>query len=88
MKIKEEFALRYDLDGAYIVRRLPDGSEREASPLSETAAMAWECLVRGDSREAAVRAIAGEYEGTDPARISQDLDGLIEELIALGYAEP
>jgi hypothetical protein len=87
MKIKKEYSLRYELDDIVIVKREPDGTEREVSPLSQSAAMAWEGIEKGVSREAIIQGIAQEFDGADEAVVAQDLDALMAQLVALGYAE-
>ncbi len=86
MKIKPEYTLRYEED-ICIVKKEPDGAEREICPLSDTAAMAWEGIERGHSREDIVRAIMDEFEGAEPGQVERELDALMDRLVALGYAE-
>jgi len=87
MKILPEYSIDYESDDITIVRREPDGSRREVSPLSPSAAMAWEGFQRGMSREAIVDSIVGEFDGADRAVVERELDALAAQLIALGYAE-
>jgi len=87
MKIKPEFSVRFDEDDICIVRTRPDGTEEIVSPLSASAAMAWEGVERGMSREAIAEAVATEFEGADLAAVERDLDALLAQLLALGYAE-
>lgn len=86
MKIKPEYSLRYE-DDISIVQTLPDGTEREICPLSDTAAMAWEGIERGMDRVAIAESIVHEFDGAEPGRVASDLGALITQLIALGYAE-
>ena len=87
MKIKPEFSVRFDEDDICIVRTRPDGTEEFVSPLSASAAMAWEGVERGMSREAIVDAVTGEFDGADRAAVERDLDALLSQLLALGFAE-
>ena len=87
MRIKPEFSVRFDEDDICVVRERPDGTEEYVSPLSASAAMAWEGFQRGMSREAIVDAVANEFGGADRAQVAADLDALAAQLIALGYAE-
>jgi len=86
MKIKPEYYVSFDEDDICIMRRLADGTEETVSPISATAAMAWDGLARGLSREAVVDAVATEFDA-EPALVAADLDALAAQLIALGYAE-
>lgn len=86
MKIKPEYTLRYE-DDISIVQTLPDGTEREICPLSDTAAMAWEGIERGMDKAAIAESIVHEFDGAEPSQVAADLDALITQLIALGYAE-
>lgn len=87
MKIKPEFSVRFDEDDICIVRVMPDGTEEFVSPLSASAAMAWEGIERGMDREAIAEAVATEFDGADRATVERDLDALLAQLLALGYAE-
>ena len=87
MKIKPEYTVTFDEGDFSIVRRRPDGTEEFVSPLSASAAMAWEGVERGMSREAIVEAVATEFDGADKAMVERDLDALLVQLVALGYAE-
>ncbi len=87
MKIKPEFFISYDEDDICILRREADGSAREVSPISASAAMAWECIERGMTREAMIEAIITEFGGADPEQVTADLDALTAQLLTLGYAE-
>ena len=87
MKIRPEYSIDYESDDITIVRREPDGSWQEVSPLSPSAAMAWEGFQRGISREAIVDSIVDEFDGADRAVVEQELEALAARLIALGYAE-
>lgn len=87
MRIKPEFSLAYDMDLITIVRREADGSERELSPISETAAMAWEGIERGIPFDALVDAIAAEFAGTTKETVAADLRALMTQLVQLGYGE-
>jgi hypothetical protein len=87
MKIKKEYSLRYDLDDILIVQHLADGTEKEITSISQSAAMAWEGIERGVSRQTIVAGIVGEFDGADEALVAQDLDALMAQLVALGYAE-
>jgi hypothetical protein len=49
--------------------------------------MAWEGIERGVSRETIVASIVGEFDGANEALVAQDLDALMAQLVALGYAE-
>ena len=87
MKIKPQYSVLCDDDGFSLTERLPDGTMREAAPLSATAGMAIEGFMRGLSRDALIDAIVGEFDGADRDTVSADLDALAAQLIALGYAE-
>ena len=87
MKIKPEFALQYDLDDITIVRKNADGSVTELSPISETAAMAWEGIERSIAFDALVDAIVTEFAGAAKDAVAADLKALMAQLVALGYAE-
>ena len=88
MRIKKEYSLRYDDDGTIsVVQTLPDGSEREICPISDTAAMAWEGIEKNLPRQMLVDAIVNEFAGADAAVVEQDLDALIAQLTQLGYIE-
>ncbi|MGM9614183.1 MAG: PqqD family protein [Oscillospiraceae bacterium] len=87
MKIKPEFSVRFDEDDICIVRLGPDGTEEFVSPLSASAAMAWEGIERGLSRETLIEMVANEFDGADRETVAADLDALMAQLIALGYAE-
>ncbi len=87
MKIKPEYTVRFDEDDICVVRLHPDGTEEFISPLSASAAMAWEGFQRGMSREAVIDAVANEFDGADPETVARDLDALAAQLIALGFAE-
>lgn len=86
MRIRQEFFLSYD-DEICVMRREPDGSVREVAPLSPSAAMAWEGIERGASRETIVGAVLDEFDGADRDAVARDLDLLMEQLVALGFAE-
>lgn len=86
MKIKPEYALRYE-DDISIVQKLPDGTERELAPLTDTAAMAWEGIQRGHDRAGIVQALAAEFDGAEPEQVARDLDAFMAQLLELGYAE-
>lgn len=87
MRIKPEYFISYDEDEICVMRREPDGSAREVSPLTLSAAMAWEGIEHGASRETIIDAVANEFDGADRDAVARDLDALIAQLIALGYAE-
>ena len=87
MKIKPEYTLRFEEGDISIVRLRPDGREEPVSPLSDSAAMAWEGLEKGVDREGIIDAVANEFEGADRAAVAADLDAFMAQLIALGYAE-
>lgn len=87
MKIRPEFTINYEEDDISIVRRCEDGTEEMVSPLSASAAMAWEGIERGMDRTALVDAVMTEFGVADRAQIEADLDALCAQLIALGYAE-
>lgn len=87
MKIKPEFSIDYEMDDITIVKREPDGSLRAVSPISASAAMAWEGFQRGMSRETIIESIVGEFDGASPELVERELDALAQQLVALGYAE-
>ena len=87
MRIKPEFSVRFDEDDICIVRLCPDGTEEFVSPLSASAAMAWEGIERGLSRETLIEMVANEFDGADRETVAADLDALRAQLIALGFAE-
>ena len=87
MKIKPEFALQYELDDITIVRKNADGSVTELSPISDTAAMAWEGIERAIPFDALVDAIMNEFAGAARETVAADLRALMAQLVALGYAE-
>lgn len=87
MKIKPEFTVRFDEDDICIVRLRPDGTEEFVSPLSASAAMAWEAIERGLGRDAIIDMVANEFDGASRDLVAADLDALMTQLIALGYAE-
>lgn len=87
MKIKPEFSLQYELDDINIVRKEADGSFTTLSPISETAAMAWEGLERGIAFDVLVDAIVTEFDGAAKEAVAADLKALMAQLVALGYAE-
>jgi len=87
MKIKPEFALQYELDDIAIVRKNADGTVTELSPISETAAMAWEGIERNIAFDALVDAIVTEFAGATKDAVAADLKALMAQLVALGYAE-
>lgn len=87
MRIKPEYAIDYEMDDITIVRREPDGTVRPVSPISATAAMAWEGFQRGLSRETIIDSIVGEFDGAAPDLVARELDELAAQLVALGYAE-
>ena len=86
MKIKKEYTLLYD-DQISIVQTMPDGTQREVAPISDTAAMAWEGIAKGVDRKRLVDAIVNEFSGADAATVERDLDGLIAQLRELVYIE-
>lgn len=87
MKIKPEFFLNFEEDDICIMRRRPDGTEEYISPLTASAAMAWEGIDRGLSREALIDTVTTEFGGASREIVAADLDALCAQLIALGYAE-
>lgn len=87
MRIKPEFALQYELDDITIIRKEPGGSVTELSPISETAAMAWEGIERNIAFDALVDAIVTEFAGATKEGVAADLKALMAQLVALGYAE-
>lgn len=86
MRIKPEFYISYDEDDISIMRRLPDGAEEYVSPISASAAMAWDGIERGMDREALIDAVANEFS-YPRSLVEADLDALLAQLAALGYAE-
>ena len=86
MKIKPEYTLCYEEGDISIMRLRPDGTEEFIAPLSESAAIAWEQLRHGASREAIVDAVVNEFQGADPAAVAADLDALMRSLVDLGFA--
>ena len=87
MKIKPEYSLMYTMDDISIVRTEPDGTVREVSPISASAAMAWEGFQNGLSREAIIESIIYEFSGVSEELAAQELESFAAQLIALGYAE-
>ena len=87
MKIKSEYSLLYTMDDISIVRTEPDGTVREVSPISASAAMAWEGFENGLTAEAIVEAIVAEFTGVSEEFAAQELEDFSAQLIALGYAE-
>ena len=59
MKIKPGFYISFDEDDISIMRRLPDGTAEYVSPISASAAMAWDGIERGMDREALIDAMPG-----------------------------
>ena len=86
VKIKSQYYINYDEDDISIMERLTDGGARFVSPISATAAMAWDGIERGLGREALIDAVANEFS-VDPALVAADLDALLTRLLTLGYAE-
>lgn len=87
MKIKPEFQLQYELDDITIVRKNADGTVTELSPISETAAMAWEGIERNIAFDDLVDAIVTEFAGATKEGVARDLQALMAQLVQLGYAE-
>lgn len=87
MKIKPEYSLEFELDEINIVRKEPDGTVTVVSPISETAAMAWEGIERNIAFDALVDAIVTEFAGATKDAVAADLKALMAQLVALGYAE-
>lgn len=87
MRIKPEFQLQYELDDITIVRKEADGSVTELSPISETAAMAWEGIERNIPFDDLVDAIVTEFAGASKEAVAADLKALMAQLVQLGYAE-
>ena len=87
MKIKPEYSLLYTMDDISIVRTEADGTVREVSPISASAAMAWEGFQNGLSREAIVESIVCEFSGVTEELAAQELEGFAAQLVELGYAE-
>ena len=87
MKIKPEFALQYELDDVFIVRKNADGTVTELGPISETAAMAWEGIERNIVFDDLVDAIVTEFAGATKEAVAADLKALMGQLVQLGYAE-
>ena len=87
MKIRPEYSLDYTMDDISIVRTEPDGTVREVSPLSASAALAWEGFQKGLSREAIVESIVYEFSGVSEELVARELEEFAAQLIALGYAE-
>ena len=87
MRIKPEFALQYELDDIAIVRKNADGTVTELSPISETAAMAWEGIERNIAFDDLVDAIVTEFAGATKEAVAADLKALMGQLLQLGYAE-
>ena len=88
MRIKPEFSIRYyDMDDICIVRTDADGTAREVSPISASAAMAWDGFQKGLSREAIIQSIVLEFTGVTEETAAQELEELARRLVALGYAE-
>ena len=87
MTIRPEFYIDYSEGDISVMRREPDGTERVVSPISASAAMAWDGFARGMSREALIDAIVNEFSGADRETVARDLDALAAQLVALGYAE-
>lgn len=86
MRIKPQYHIDYYEDDISVVEHLPDGTERFVTSLSATAAMVWDGLERGMSREALLDAVSNEF-AVDPALVEKDMDALLRQLLALGYAE-
>ena len=63
------------LAGEAVLLNLEDKSY---SRLNETAAVIWAALERGDSRDAILAQLAGEYEA-EGAQIARELDQVIDE---------
>lgn len=87
MKIKPEFTVRFDEDDIGIVRLRPDGTEEFVSPLSASAAMAWEAIERGLDRDAIINMVVNEFDGASRDVVAADLDALTARLVELGFAE-
>ena len=87
MKIKPEYTVRFEEGDVCVVRLRPDGREEYVAPLTDSAAMAWEGLARGASRETIVDAVANEFEGASRDAVARDLDAFFAQLLALGFAE-
>ena len=87
MKIKPEYTVRFYEDDICIVRLRPDGEEDYICQISETAAMAWEGIEHGIERDELINAIVTEFSGASNETVAADLDALMSQLVALGYAE-
>ena len=87
MKIKPEYFLCYEESEISIMRLREDGTEEFVSPLSASAAIAWDGFRYGLSREAIIDAVVAEFQGADPETVAEELEALAAQLIALGYAE-
>lgn len=86
MRFNENYRLSYEMDEIYIQKNGAEGWQ-DLAPISETAAMAWEGLERGLSREALTEAIVNEFAGSRAAQVAADLERLIAQLKALGILE-
>lgn len=87
MKLKPEYSVRYDEDDICIVRLTPAGGEEYVTTLTASAAMAVDAFQRGMTREAVIEAVMTEFNVPDRDRIAADLDVLVRQMIALGFAE-
>ncbi len=87
MKIKPEYSIDYTMDDITILKTEPDGTVREVSPISASAALAWEGFQFGRSREAIIESIVTEFTGTSEELVAEELDDFAAQLIAMGYAE-
>ena len=87
MRIKPEFSIDYEMDDISIVRTEPDGTVRAVSPISASAALAWEGFQKGLPREAIVESVVQEFAGASEEVVAQELEELARQLVALGYAE-
>lgn len=87
MKINENYRLDYDMDDIHIQKREGD-AWHDLCSISETAAMVWEGIERGIARDKLIEAVMNEFDGADEATVGADMDGLIDQLSALGIVEP
>lgn len=87
MKLKPEFSVRYDEDDICIVRLTPAGGEEYVTTLTPSAAMAVDAFQQGMDREGVVDAVMNEFAVPDRDLVAADLDGLVRQLISLGFAE-
>ena len=86
MKIKSQYYISFDEGDISIMERLQGGGERVVSPISATAAMVWDGLIRGMKEDALIDAVANEFSA-DPTLVAADLEAFLRQLIVLGYAE-